>query len=155
LVIKLERIKDENNVEKILEIIADKIGEGLGKKFTNINTQNNFQEIFKKGVLNKPLILILDEFDSLNENAINTLTSSFRSIYIDRTYGIEKNTGEKPYLLHSVALIGVRSVLGIENQKGSFQCPAQVHIPNLTLQKWKECSNGMNRKAAKKIGMKR
>ncbi|HLP45838.1 MAG TPA: AAA-like domain-containing protein [Candidatus Kapabacteria bacterium] len=149
LVINLERMKDENNVGKILEIIADKIGEGLGKKFSNINTQNNFQEIFKKGVLNKPLILILDEFDSLNENAINTLTSSFRSIYIDRSYGIEKNTGEKPYLLHSVALIGVRSVLGIENQKGSpFNVQRSVHIPNLTFAevegmfKWYERESG-------------
>jgi len=54
LAVNLERMKDENNVGKILEIIADKIGEGLGKKFPKIYTQNEFQEIFKKGVLNKP-----------------------------------------------------------------------------------------------------
>ncbi|MCX6581250.1 MAG: AAA-like domain-containing protein [Candidatus Aminicenantes bacterium] len=149
LVVNLERMKDENNVGKILEIIAGKIGEGLGKKFPTINTQNEFQEIFKKGVLNKPLILILDEFDSLTENAINTVTSSFRSIYIDRSYEIKKNTEEKPYLLHGLALIGVRSVLGIENQKGSpFNVQRSVHVSNLTFEevagmfKWYEKESG-------------
>jgi hypothetical protein len=36
-------------------------------------------------------------------------------------------------LLHSLALIGVRTVLGIENVKGSpFNVQRSVHIPNLT-----------------------
>ncbi|MCI0471937.1 MAG: hypothetical protein L0Y73_09775, partial [Candidatus Aminicenantes bacterium] len=100
------------------------------------------------GVLDKPLILIMDEFDAMAENAINTVTSSFRSIYIDRTFEI-KNTGEKPYLLHGVALIGVRSVLGIENQKGSpFNVQRSVHVSNLTYEevegmfKWYEKESG-------------
>jgi Cdc6-like AAA superfamily ATPase len=46
-------------------VIARKIGEGLGKKFTGIDNQDKFQEIFNKDILNKPLILILDEFDAL------------------------------------------------------------------------------------------
>jgi hypothetical protein len=148
VVVNLERVKDEANVGTILEIIACKIGEHLGKNFTGVNTQSKFQEIFKRGVLDKPLILIMDEFDAMTENAINTVTSSFRSIYIDRTFEI-KNTGEKPYLLHGVALIGVRSVLGIENQKGSpFNVQRSVHVSNLTYEevagmfKWYEKESG-------------
>ena len=149
LVINLERLKDENNVKRILETIAAIIGEGLGKRFKGINTQHKFQEIFKNGVLDKPLLLVLDEFDSLAEKAINTLTSTFRSIYIDRSYVVDKPTEEKPYLLHGVALIGVRSVLGIDNEKGSpFNVQRSVHVPNLTYDevegmfKWYEKESG-------------
>ncbi len=134
LVVNLERLKDEKKVGRVLDTIAGKIGEGLGKKFTRVTTQNKFQEIFKKGVIHKPLILVLDEVDALEEAAINTLASAFRSIYIDRSYEMEKNTDQRSYLLHSVALIGVRSVLGIENKKGSpFNVQRSLHIPNLTL----------------------
>jgi hypothetical protein len=44
-----------------------------------------------------------------------------------------KSTAEKNYLLHGLALIGVRAVLGVENIKGSpFNVQRSVHIPNLT-----------------------
>ncbi|MCU0289473.1 MAG: hypothetical protein MUF15_24140 [Acidobacteria bacterium] len=83
--------------------------------------------------MDKPLILILDEFDALPEKAINTLVTSFRSIYNKRRYESDKTSAQKTYLLHAVALIGVRSVLGIENEKGSpFNVQRSVHIPNLT-----------------------
>ena len=40
---------------------------------------------------------------------------------------------EKDYLLHGLALIGVRAVLGVENVKGSpFNVQRSLHIPNLT-----------------------
>ena len=62
---------------------------------------------------------------------------------------MKKNTEQKTYLLHAVALIGVRSVLGIENQKGSpFNVQRSVHIPNLTFEeveemfKWYEKESG-------------
>jgi hypothetical protein len=43
------------------------------------------------------------------------------------------STAEKDYLLHGLALIGVRAVLGVENIKGSpFNVQRRVHIPNLT-----------------------
>jgi hypothetical protein len=46
-----------------------------------------------------------------------------------------KVSGEKYYLLHGLALIGVRNVLGIENEKGSpFNVQRSVHIPNLTFE---------------------
>jgi hypothetical protein len=55
----------------------------------------------------------------MREKTINTVVSAFRNIYIKRLDEITKPTGQKSYLLHAVALIGVRSVLGIENKKGS------------------------------------
>ncbi len=133
LKINLEHLKYEKDTGKIMEVIAGEIGEGLDKKFTGINTQAKFQGIFKKGVLQKPLVLILDEFDALSEEGINTVVSAFRNIYIKRLDEADTPTEQKTYLLHGVALIGVRSVLGIENDTGSpFNVQRSMYIPNLT-----------------------
>ncbi|MCU0285674.1 MAG: AAA-like domain-containing protein [Acidobacteria bacterium] len=133
LKINLEILKDKTEPGLILNSLARFIGEGLNKSFPVVDDQEKFQEIFKKGILEKPLILILDEFDALLEEGINAVVGAFRNIYIKRIDEAKKTTGEKTYLLHAVALIGVRSVLGIENQKGSpFNVQRSVHIPNLT-----------------------
>ncbi|HLP47457.1 MAG TPA: ATP-binding protein [Candidatus Kapabacteria bacterium] len=149
LKINLESLKDETDVGAIIEAIGEEIGRGLNKTFTGINTQRQFQEIFSRDVLEKPLILILDEFDALMENAINTIVSTFRNIYISRLDERDKSAEQKSYLLHAAALIGVRSVLGIENQKGSpFNVQHSVHISNLTYEevegmfKWFEQESG-------------
>ncbi|HLP46718.1 MAG TPA: ATP-binding protein, partial [Candidatus Kapabacteria bacterium] len=149
LKINLENLKDREDTGEIINVIARKIGEGLEKKISGINNQDQFQEIFNKDALDKPLILILDEFDALSENAINTIVGAFRNIHISRSDEKDKTTEQKTYLLHAVALIGVRSVLGIENQKGSpFNVQRSVHIPNLTFEevegmfKWYERESG-------------
>ncbi|MCP4150801.1 MAG: ATP-binding protein [bacterium] len=139
LKIDLEHLKYENDTGKIISVIAEEIGEGLGKSFSAIDTQKKFQEIFRKDVLEKPLILIFDEFDALPEEAIGAIVSSFRNIYIKRMGEADKNTEKKSYLLHGVALIGVRSVLGIGNQKGSpFNVQRSLHISNLTYEEVRE-----------------
>ncbi|MCX6579502.1 MAG: AAA-like domain-containing protein [Candidatus Aminicenantes bacterium] len=149
LKINLEILKRKKKVDDIIEIIAREIGEGLDKTFKGIDDENKFQGIFKNSVLDKPLILILDEFDALAEEGINTIVSVFRNIYIQRRDEIDKTTDQKTYLLHGVALIGVRSVLGIENQKGSpFNVQRSVHVTNLTYEemegmfKWYEEESG-------------
>ncbi|MCP4579459.1 MAG: hypothetical protein GY846_24570, partial [Deltaproteobacteria bacterium] len=80
----------------------------------------------------KPLILIMDEFDALAEDAISGIAGVLRNIYVHRQDDPSPSR-EKKYLLHGVALIGVRSVLGIENVKGfPFNVQRGVHIPELT-----------------------
>ena len=92
-----------------------------------------FYVIFEKTTLKKPLILILDEFDASPENAINGIAGVFRNIYGNRRYQADKPSAEKDYLLHGVALIGVRSILGVENVSGSpFNVQRSLHVPNLT-----------------------
>ncbi len=113
--------------------IEENIARKLNKKTGSADTLTKFQDLFSKENLKKPLILILDEFDALEEDAISAVVSAFRNIYNIRQSQADKKTKEKDYLLHSVALIGVRSVLGIENQKGSpFNVQRSLHIPNLT-----------------------
>ncbi len=136
--VSLESLKDEKDTGLIISNISKRIGEKLGKNFQDVDTQEKFQDIFRKNSLEKPLVLILDEFDALEEEAINTLVGAFRNIYIERGYEKNKNTEEKSFLLHAVALVGVRSVLGVENKKGSpFNVQHSVHISNLSYEEVK------------------
>jgi hypothetical protein len=152
LKINLEILKDRNNPGDILTILARKIGEGVGKSFKGIDNQDKFQEIFTRDALKKPLILILDEFDALVEEGINIVVSAFRNIYINRIDERDKPTEQKTYLLHGVALIGVRSVLGIENEKGSpFNVQRSVHIPNLTYDEVKGIFQWYEKESGQKV----
>jgi len=76
----------------------------------------------------------MDEFDALQPQVVAAIAGVLRNIYINRGEERDKTTAEKMYLLHGVALIGVRSVLGIENKSGSpFNTQRSIHIPNLTV----------------------
>jgi hypothetical protein len=149
LKIELEVLKTEKNVKNILIYIEEHIARGLNKKTTKADTLNKFQDIFLKERLEKPLILILDEFDALEEEAISAIIGTLRNIYISRQNQADKPTDKKDYLLHGVTLIGVRSVLGVENAKGSpFNVQRSLHIPNLTFEevesmfRWHEKESG-------------
>jgi hypothetical protein len=75
------------------------------------------------GVLDRPLILFIDEFDSLPRGVIDQLVTLFRDMHLKR----------ESYLLHGLALIGVRAVLGVESRRGSpFNIQRSLHVPNLT-----------------------
>lgn len=102
LKINLEILKDRENISDIINILAKHIGEGINKNFSVIDTQDKFQEIFRKGFLDKPLILILDEFDAITEKGINAVVSVFRNIFIHRSDESDKTTDQKTYLLHGI-----------------------------------------------------
>ncbi len=149
--ISLENLKDLENVSEIIKIIARKIGERLGKDFSTVDDKDKFQEIFRRDRIDKPLILILDEFDSLNAEAIGAVAGAFRNIYTERQYEIAKSSAERTYLLHGAALIGVRGVLGIENEKGSpFNIQHSLNVRDLTfdevkgLFKWYQEDSGQS-----------
>jgi len=130
----LEDLKMTEDTDEIVSHIAKQIIDELELKNICINRLNEFGELFKKDSLDKPLILILDEFDSLAEDAISGIVGVFRNIYNLR-YKDPNPSHKKKYLLHSIALIGVRSVLGIENVKGSpFNVQRSLHIPRLTFE---------------------
>ncbi len=131
--INLDSLKTEEDVPTILMYIGEMILEKLNKKIIKTDSPKKLESIFKKDALDKPLILIIDEFDALAEDAISAIVGVFRNIYMLRKDQANKSTEQKDYLLHGVALIGVRSVLGIENVKGSpFNVQRSIHIPNLT-----------------------
>jgi len=75
-------------------------------------------------IFKKPVILFIDEFDSLPSVVIDQLVVLFRDMYLNRN----------SYLLHGLALIGVRAVLGVDSLRGSpFNIQRSLHVPDFTL----------------------
>jgi hypothetical protein len=91
----------------------------------DIKSWTGFYEIFSKerGLWDRPLILLIDEVDTIPSTLIDLMIAQFRELYLTR----ETNR------LHGLALIGVRAVLGIGSQRGSpFNIQRSLHVPNLT-----------------------
>lgn len=136
--LNLENLKQETDVLEILRSIAKDIMWRLKKPEFQIDMPQDFQFIFTKEHLQKPLILIMDEFDALAQEAISAIAGAFRNIYVARRDD-PRPSAEKDYLLHGAALIGVRSVLGVENKSGSpFNVQRSLHVPNLTFEEVQE-----------------
>ena len=128
------------------------IGDKLNISFLPIVNEDDFINSFKKKYLPKPLILIIDEFDVISEPLINSIVRLFRQMYISRLEENQQKAEEKTYLLHGLALIGVRSVLGIDNKKGSpFNIQKSIHIPNLTFEEVKQMYDDYQREWEQKI----
>jgi hypothetical protein len=135
LYVPLEYLKLEKDVEKIAQSLAQEIIRALDLPPIAIHEMREIEQVFRRDVLRKPLILLLDEFDALIEEAIAGIAGVFRNVYIRRQTEADRPTGEKTYLLHGVALIGVRAVLGVENPRGSpFNVQRSLHVPNLTFE---------------------
>ncbi len=148
-IITLESAKEYTEEKTVLKIFIKELSLFLRRKLPAISVWDDFAEVFTHEFFPKPLILVLDEFDALNEHFINKFASEFRKIYTSRLSEMKKTTADKTYRLHGLALIGVRSVLGIENVSGSpFNVQRNLHIPNLTFEevegmfRWYERESG-------------
>ncbi|MDM8536243.1 AAA-like domain-containing protein [Desulfobacterales bacterium HSG17] len=77
----------------------------------------------KNNLFDRKLILFIDEFDSLPPKVIDRLVTIFRDMYLKR----------ENYIIHGLALIGVRAVLGVESESGSpFNIQKSLNVPRLT-----------------------
>jgi len=131
-VISLQLAKDVEEVDHMLEIFVEQLQIAFQREFPQIKRWSDIQSLFSSTYFAKPLILIIDEFDALQERFIDGFANMFRHMYLARMDQTDLPSGEKSNLLHGLALIGVRSVLGIENVSGSpFNVQRSVHIPNL------------------------
>ena len=117
----------------VLEVFMRYLQYRFGEHLPEVSSWKELPDLFTRRYFKKPVILIIDEFDACKEEFINKFANEFRSMYLERLNDVGKMNGEKNYLLHGLALIGVRSVLGIENMRGSpFNVQRSLHIPNLT-----------------------
>ncbi len=129
----MQSAKNVHHVEGILKLFAKELQAQLNATLPPLCSWEELPDLFSSKALSKPLILIVDEFDALDEEFINAFANEFRKIYTERNNEIKKKNPEKHYLLHGLALIGIRSVPGIENVSGSpFNVQQSLHIPNLT-----------------------
>ncbi|HLP58087.1 MAG TPA: AAA-like domain-containing protein [Candidatus Deferrimicrobium sp.] len=132
-IISMERAKEIIAEEEVMQILIEKLQIAFEKTFPPIKKISELQRLFTKNYFQKPVILVLDEFDAMEEIFISRFAGIFREIFIDRSNEKNKTSADKTWLLHGLALIGVRSVLGIENVKGSpFNVQRSLHVPNLT-----------------------
>ncbi|MEE4358666.1 MAG: AAA-like domain-containing protein, partial [Desulfococcaceae bacterium] len=151
LKLNLESLIQVKDTNEIIKYIAEDIIRSLELENIHVDTAKEFAELFRNDVLKKPLVLIMDEFDALSEEAISTVAKIFRNIHNFRRDD-PNPSAEKKYLLHGVALIGVRSVLGIENVKGSpFNVQRSLHIPNLTFEEVEEMFRWYERESGQKV----
>jgi hypothetical protein len=126
-------VKEEKNEQEVISAFVEKLSEIFQKEFPSLKKIRNIPTLFTRKYFQKPVILIIDEFDSLEEDFINDFANIFREIFSSRSNEIDKKSKDKTHLLHGLALVGVRSVLGIENVTGSpFNVQRSLHIPNLT-----------------------
>ncbi len=131
----VQSAKEVKTVKGLLRMLVTKLSQWFDRDFPDIDSWEKLSSLFTRPFFTKPLILILDEFDALEEVFINRFANEFRSMYSERLNQINKPSNAKSCLLHGLALIGVRSVLGIENVSGSpFNVQRSLHVPNLTFE---------------------
>ena len=99
--------------------------QSLGVDVPEPKDWKSWSRLFEKGIgiFKNPLIIFIDEFDSLPPKVIDRLVTLFRDIYLKR----------ESYMLHGLALIGVRAVLGVGSDRGSpFNVQRSLHVPNFS-----------------------
>lgn len=134
-ILSMQSARPESPPTDVLELLVTQLKIGFKRDFPMISDWREVAGLFTAEYFNKPVILILDEFDGMGTEHINHFSTEFRHIYISRRNEVDHPTGQKSYLLHGLALIGVRSVLGIENNSGSpFNVQRSLPIPNLTFE---------------------
>jgi hypothetical protein len=151
-ILTLQSMKNAKSENEVLAVLTRKLSHAFERTFDTVTQWTNLFELFTKKYFEKPVILILDEFDALDEDYINKFANEFRDIYIARQNEMHKKSNEKFCLLHGLALIGVRSVLGIENAQGSpFNVQRSTHIPNLSFDEVKSLFDWYQKETNQKI----
>ena len=131
--LNVEHLQTETDTLAVMRELATEIALALRIEDVGVDRPSRFARLFSPEHLGKPLILLIDEFHALSPDAINAIVGVFRNICISRQEQAVLRTGEKDHLLHGVALVGVRSVLGAESRSGSpFNVQRSLRIPNLT-----------------------
>jgi hypothetical protein len=99
--------------------------EYLNVDIGTVDTWERFKWLFSKraGIFSRPVILFIDEFDSLPSPVVDRLVTLFRDVYLNRNN----------YLLNGLALIGVKAVLGVDSMRGSpFNIQRSLHVTNFS-----------------------
>jgi hypothetical protein len=124
---------NEASAGEVLSLLTRQLAHQFGREFPTPSRWADLQELFGPENFGRPLVLVLDEFDALSEEHIRAFANVFRDMYIRRLSESDRASGEKSCLLHGLALVGVRAVLGVESTTGSpFNVQQSVRVPNLT-----------------------
>jgi len=137
-------LKDEEPADAFLSDVPLLMLETFDLKIETLTDWKAFRRIFSKknGLFDQPVILFIDEFDSLPAKVIDLLVTLFRDMYLKRDN----------YLLHGLALIGVRAVLGVGSDRGSpFNVQRALHVPNFTQEEVNDLCEQYQEESGQKI----
>ncbi|MBK8259631.1 MAG: hypothetical protein IPK82_44115 [Polyangiaceae bacterium] len=118
-------VEDDDSEEAFFKFVPDLFNLAFDGEAPMPQDWADWTRLFarERGYFDRPAILCIDEFDSLPRKVIDRLVALFRNIHLHRG----------GYFLHSLALVGVRSVLGVDSPRGSpFNVQRSLPIPNLT-----------------------
>lgn len=122
-------LADDDPDDRFFRLVPSLVDRGLGRWLgltaAPLTDWMDWGALFRRGSspLGRPVILLIDEFDRLPPRFIDALVAQFRDLYLDRDRS----------LLHGLALVGVRAVLGVDSPRGSpFNVQRSLRIPNLT-----------------------
>ncbi|MEN8219734.1 MAG: AAA-like domain-containing protein [Pseudomonadota bacterium] len=68
--LSLQFLYEENDVDTVAQLFARELIKKLNLEKLTINSLKDFHRLFERGTLTKPLILVLDEFDALDQTVI-------------------------------------------------------------------------------------
>ncbi|MEM7127871.1 MAG: AAA-like domain-containing protein [Chloroflexota bacterium] len=95
-----------------------------------VTSWKEFYNLFAKtdgsfgGLWDRPLILLIDEVDTIPPDLLDLMVGQFRELFLYR----ENNW------LHGLALVGVRAVVGVDSKRGSpFNVQRSLRVTNFTL----------------------
>ncbi len=118
-------LKDDAPEEAFLDHAPRLFDLAFGLRIAPMTSWQDWMTSFRKdaGVFDRPVILLIDEFDDLPRSVLDRLVRLFREIFLNR----------ENYVLHGLALIGVRAVLGVDSARGSpFNVQRSLQVPRLT-----------------------
>jgi len=137
-------LEDKDSENEILSWFPGLFRDSLGIYTNAPEDWKAWTNFFNKteGLFKKPLILFIDEFDSLPSKMIDRLVTLFRDMYLKR----------ESFNIHGLALIGVRAVLGIDSLRGSpFNIQRSLHVPNFTREEVEDLFNQYQAESGQKI----
>jgi len=151
-ILTMQSAKTAKNEQDVWYVFIEQLRSGFGINFPDLTSWKEMKRLFTHKYFDKPVVLILDEFDSMGEQHINNFANEFRSMHGSRKNERDRLSHEKTCLLHGVALVGVRSVLGIEDHSGSpFNVQRSLHIPNLMFAEVEEMFRWHERESGQKV----
>lgn len=118
-------VEKEEETPILFKYVTQRLKMSLGVETRALSSWNDLGMLFSKEerVFDRPVILLIDEFDSLLPQHIDSFVKVFRDIYLER----------ERFWLHGLALIGVRAVLGLDSPRGSpFNVQRSLRVGNLT-----------------------
>lgn len=118
-------LQDHEGPDALLRSTPRMMRQGFEVHIPAPTTWDDWANLFAKdgGLFDRPVIILIDEFDCLPPAVIDVVVRQFRNMYLNRDR----------FHLHGLALLGVRAVLGLDSPRGSpFNVQRSMQIPNLT-----------------------